>query len=309
MTRSGGLLATLLLFAAACSDTATVPPVATTQPALATTSTTNAATAPTCPEFGPAEVVGTVANPALTEISGAVAGRANPDALWVHNDSGDAARLFAISRTGADLGEFVLAGVDLLDAEDIAAGPGPDPGVDYLYLADIGDNLDTRAGVAVYRVPEPAVTASGVVVLKGAERIRLFYPGAPRNAEVFLVDPTDGALYVVAKDTGEVFRADGTAQETTMELVASIDLPADGLATGGDISADGSLVAVRTYFSVSLWQRAPGDSLAEALAGERCVGSIGLERQGEALAFAADGSGYYTVSEGSGPALYLVKGR
>ena len=44
--------------------------------------------------------VGTVMAPATREASGIVASRKNPGVLWVHNDSGDTARLFALSYTG-----------------------------------------------------------------------------------------------------------------------------------------------------------------------------------------------------------------
>ena len=41
------------------------------------------------------------------------------------------------------------------DWEDIAVGPGPEPGVSYVYIGDIGDNLRLRSTISLLRFPEP----------------------------------------------------------------------------------------------------------------------------------------------------------
>src|SRR6476660_5572829 len=86
-----------------------------------------------------ASTVGTIASNALAETSGIAASRRASGVWWVHNDSGDRARVFAIGNDGRDLGEFDLAGAAAVDWEDIAVGPGPSAGTSSLYLADIGD--------------------------------------------------------------------------------------------------------------------------------------------------------------------------
>jgi hypothetical protein len=54
-----------------------------------------------------------------------VVSRLNPDTLWVHNDSGDSARLFALSLTGAHKRSFSLPTSKHVDWVDISLGPGP----------------------------------------------------------------------------------------------------------------------------------------------------------------------------------------
>jgi hypothetical protein len=78
-----------------------------------------------------------------------------------------------------------------------------------------------------------------------------------------------------------------------------------GLATAGDVSADGRTVAIRTYTALYAWTRKPGTSLAATLARKPCVGSaqLGLEGQGESLALSRDGRSFFTVPEGVGAAL------
>ena len=73
-------------------------------------------------DFAPAVVAGTVDSPALTEASGLVSGRVNPDLFWTHNDSGDTAGVFWLSRTGATKAIYNLSGISAKDWEDIAAG-------------------------------------------------------------------------------------------------------------------------------------------------------------------------------------------
>ena len=75
-----------------------------------------------------ASTVGSLASNALTETSGIAASRRVSGVWWVHNDSGDRARVFAIGNDGRDLGEFDLAGAAAVDWEDIAVGSGPSAG-------------------------------------------------------------------------------------------------------------------------------------------------------------------------------------
>ncbi len=41
------------------------------------------------------------------------------------------------------------------DCEDVATGPGPIKGKNYIYLGDIGDNAEKRRYISVYRFEEP----------------------------------------------------------------------------------------------------------------------------------------------------------
>src|SRR5690606_29311603 len=76
----------------------------------------------------------------IKEASGLAASRRHSGMLWTHNDSGDEARIFLMTDNGKHAGEYFLEGVEALDVEDIAVGPGPVDGLSYIYLADFGDN-------------------------------------------------------------------------------------------------------------------------------------------------------------------------
>ena len=55
-------------------------------------------------------------------------------------------------------GIWNLKGIVHNDFEDISQGKGPTPGVNYIYLGDIGNNHYDREEIFVYRFPEPDIS-------------------------------------------------------------------------------------------------------------------------------------------------------
>ena len=157
-----------------------------------------------CLECGRFELVGGFADPQISECSGLVASRLNPGVLWVHNDSGDSARLYAVSEDGTLLGIYTIEGAQAVDWEDMAWGPcTPYGAVDCLFVGDIGDNAEQRETIQVYRVEEPSVPLDGPFVfeiLEPAERFDCQYPDGPHDAETLVVDPDEGIPYIVTKE-------------------------------------------------------------------------------------------------------------
>ncbi len=273
-----------------------------------------------CPQFAAAVNAGSVASAAIIEASGIAASRRNPGVLWVNNDSGDSARLFAVGNDGRDLGTYTITGASATDWEDVAVGPGPDEGLSYIFIGDIGDNFSQRQYVSVYRVPEPEVDPQGgphTEAAAGAARIELTYPGGAANSETLMVDPWNGDIYIVLKTDGgysRVLRAaapHATGTRTEMQEVAALtfgvgSLPGNKQTTGGDISPSGSHVCIRTYSNAFIWLRPYGRPLAEAFDGAPCAVPLHSEPAGEAICFSADGLSVFTVSEGGFPPLYRI---
>jgi len=261
-----------------------------------------------CPQFVGGRQVGTIECDLIDEASGIAASRKNAGVLWVHNDSGDPPRVFAMNSEGKHLGIYRLGGAGARDWEDIAIGSGPDPNKDYLYIGDIGDNAARHSSVTVYRVPEPGVEPNQSAVnttLSGVETIKLQYPDGPRNAETLMVDPTNRDICIISKEIStKVYRAaypQSTTQTTTMEQVATLPL---SMAVGGDISSLGDMIIVRGYNNASIWLRPEGANLRDAFSGPACNVPLVLERQGEGICFDAEGCGYYTISEGWHQPIY-----
>jgi hypothetical protein len=230
--------------------------------------------------------------------------------LWAHNDSGDTARVFAMTTSGQHLGSFTLNGASATDWEDMAIGPGPVSGKSYLYLGDIGDNNHARASIVVYRVAEPSVNVQQPPgdgqLLANVETFVLTYPDGAHDAEALAVDPASGDIVIVTKEfSGQagIYVRSASSSSTTLTKRDPIDLGGGTLVTGASVPADGKAVVLRTYGSVLLFPRPEGAPLDEALRSSFCTGASASEAQGEAVTVTPDGRGYVTISEGSQPPI------
>lgn len=247
-----------------------------------------------------------VDDPRLTELSGlAVVG----NALWAMADGGRRVELLRLDPDTCAVVGRRTADVDPYDAEDLAATPDG-----AMWVGDTGDNERRRPTVAVIVVPS-----------RGAPELhRLSYPDGPHDAEALLVDGR-GIPTIVTKEIGVagIYRPEGPLTgvgPTPLVHVGDLVLPPSDTpggpigafgartVTGGAVSADGRVVALRTY--TDAWLFAVPDAAGSAAAGSDTAGSdtadsddvaaalrgtpvrvpLPDEPQGEALAFTADGT-------------------
>ncbi len=306
------VLAIISLVAAACTPGTAEPTTPTLQgpsPTTVTSTSTSSVPATTAaPLSRPAfceirwepNQTGVVESNELNEISGAAISLRHEGVVWLHNDSGSDPSVWAADVSGTDLGRVSLPDLTARDWEDIALGPGPDPTLSYLYLADIGDNSARRDDVRIHRIPEP-VPETGV--MSGGETLVITYPSGPVEAETLLVDPTNGDIVLAGKALSGTTPLYGLPGDVDWSLphqatfLGEIELGTFALATGGDAGA--SRIVIRTYDEVFTWERPPGASLAEALLTPPCRIAAVDEEQGEAIALTPDEQGFYTVSEGA----------
>ena len=261
---------------------------------------------------------------AITESSGIVASRRNPGIFWTHNDSGDAPVLYAFDRKGRSMGRWRVSGAEAFDWEDIAAGPGPQAGVSYIYIGDIGDNYSRRDHITVYRVAEPVITSDDNSSKAGkqhttepSEAIRLKYPDGKHDAETLMVHPTTGDLYIITKDfrsVAGVYKLKApfnTATVNTLVRISDISVPnlVGGLITGGDISPDGRRVVLCDYLSgyeISLADDAKDDF--DKIWKQPIVKiELGPRKQGEGVCYSLDGNSIMATSEKRPTPLIEVK--
>jgi len=102
----------------------------------------------------------------LNEISGLALSSQKRAFTYVHNDSGDKSRFFAIDSNAQLVTTIYFEGAEnngnVRDCEDIAAGKSNKGEERYLYLGDIGNNFGLRPFVCVYRIAEKtSIQASG----------------------------------------------------------------------------------------------------------------------------------------------------
>lgn len=265
--------------------------------------------------YNPGVAVGKLQDPAVKESSGIAASRRSPGLFWTHNDSGDGPFVYAVGPHGERRGTFQVRGAGAVtDCEDMAVGPGPSPGVSYLYLADIGDNNANRRECVVWRFPEPPIpTTPGPkpVLTQTADALRFTYPDGPHDAETLLVHPKSGRIAIVAKNkSGD----DGVyafpmplspSRTVTLVKVATIHISGEpsfhpNLVTGGSISPDGRRVALRTYWYVYEFA-VPSGRPFDALWQTKPILIVPpLQGQGEGISYTRDGKSLILTSEGAG---------
>jgi len=231
---------------------------------------------------GPAQL------PEIPETSGLAISRRNPGLLWSHNDSGNAAVLFALDGAGAARGR-VRVPVYTRDWEDISAARCPQG--DCLYIADIGDNASERRQVTIYRVPEPV---PGDAETATPEVFNATYVDGPHNAEALFV--VDADLFIVTKDrAGFVYRAtiaSTVSRRLTFQRVGQLGI---AMVTDAETSRDGTSVVVRTNDEVVLFRTA--DLIGGTYRPSFRMRIDGLrEPQGEGVSL--DGEMLYLSSEG-----------
>ena len=264
--------------------------------------------APGCPAEASPVVWGHVDDGGLTELSGIVTSRIDPEAYWVHEDSGQTPEIIAMNQWGNTLGTYTLPD-DFSDFEDLAAAVDPETGISTLFLGDIGDNARARSEIAVWVTEEPDPHADGDLE---PLRMALEYPDGAKDSETLLVDPLTFDLYVVTKSssgsTGVYVKRAPHDDEGphTLEHVGTPSALAI-TATAGDVSPDGLWVVVRDYSDTArLFVRDGYAPLEDAFDGSYCSIDIAGEQQGEAIAFDAGGGGLITVSEGTNEPLNFV---
>jgi hypothetical protein len=250
----------------------------------------------------------------LDEISGIARGIASPGVFYVHNDSGDPARLFALdARTGLVRAVIHVPGVANHDWEDIAVAPDAS-GKPSVWIADTGDNRTNRSEVEIYRIDEPKVgmSANNAAVRSSRPDIwRLRYPAGPVDVESIAVSPR-GRAYLVAKtdlgpsevfavprepagDRVQVAKPIGRITIRTAEGPSLIPRRLRMLTTGAALSRDGSILAVRTYLEAYLWHVRHAD-VAAALRTSPTILALPLQPQGEGICI--DGDHLVVDSEG-----------
>jgi PKD repeat protein len=267
--------------------------------------------AASCPETEPTVTTGTVANDEITEASGIIASRLNPNVLWTHNDSGDGPRLFALDSAGTHLGQVLFEGVPEGDWEDVATGPHPTTGEPALFVVDNAD-----AGLVVHIAAEPLLEEAGasVIATEVMDVPLTFADGEDRDIDTLMVDPVTGDLYLAVLETNgntAFWQVRAPLAETGMELrrAGQVDLAAlgdSGQASGAEFSPLGDLLMVRTNDGAWMWRWDRTQRAQDVLLVEPCPMPTATEPQGEAIGFAADGGGYWTVSEEAHQPLYFT---
>lgn len=264
---------------------------------VATTGSAAATAPPAALSVGPPVVLCDTSDKRLSELSGLVTDGGS--GRWVISDGGSRVRVYEL---GPDCSVRAVrtAPLDPDDIEDLAR---TDDGT--LWLADTGDNERDRDTVAVL-----TMTPTGRIT-----RYSLRYPDGPHDVEAILLGRDRAPLLVTKELLGpaKVYRPVQAlepamaGQALVLRRVAEVVLPASDSTggpiggfgsrtiTGGATTADGTVLALRTYTDAWLYAAPDGDPVA-ALGRAPVRVPLPGEPQGEAIAFDGDG-GLLSASE------------
>nr|WP_218859539.1 hypothetical protein [Petropleomorpha daqingensis] len=254
-----------------------------------------AAPAQAAAETGQPSTICQVTDTRLPELSGLVV---TGDTMLAMNDGGDELTVYVLDMSCAVV-DVRTAPVDPYDPEDLALGPDGT-----VYLADIGDNRVDRSTVALLALHPDGSTAI----------YRMSYPDGPHDAESLLLAP-DGTAYIVTKEilgASGVYKPSAPLAEgvvTPLQRVAQVNFTLTGteggpvgragqlMATGGAVSRDGTMIALRTYTDAYVWPLSNAD-VPTALAGTPVRIALPPAPQGEAISFSADDRQLVVAGEG-----------
>lgn len=255
----------------------------------------------------------------IDEMSGIVRSRLYPNTYWVHNDSGDTSRIFAINRKGEvlaptwrnrkeDSGAVVLDpgfnGIQLevaqnVDWEDLAYDGK------FLYVCDVGNNDNQRRDLGIYKVaePNPASTEKTrpVAWFPVEYEDQKAFPPTERHFDCEAVFWSQGKLYFVTKHrqvdgrlpkaTANLYRMDSwrTDRVNRLRKIDAIE-GLGGWVTAADLSEDGKTLAVLSQApraGVWLFERpSTGDKFFQGKRGYLALGGL---QQAEAICWDGDG--------------------
>jgi hypothetical protein len=230
----------------------------------------------------------TLADPRLGALSGFTTGRGR----WYAVTAGGEQSVVSVLRRNCTVERQIVGPTDPFDVQDLGRAQNGT-----LVLADGGDRNRVRDTVALI-----ALTPDGATTL-----YRLTYPDGTHHAAAFLLGANGTPYFITQSTTGKSaayapIRQLRSPGPTPMRKVATITLAPTGTRggpppaktssvtiTGGAVSPDGKVVALRTYTDAYLYPAPRGD-VVKALATDPVRVPLPDEAQGEAIAFARNGN-------------------
>ena len=230
----------------------------------------------------------TLTDPRLGALSGFTTGRDR----WYAVTAGGEQSVVSVLRRDCTVERQIVGPTDPFDVQDLGRAQNG-----ALVLADGGDRNRVRDTVALI-----ALTPDGTTTL-----YRLTYPDRKHHAAAFLLG-ANGTPYFITQSTAGKSAAYAPIRQlqspgpTPMRKVATITLTPTGTRggplpaktssvtiTGGAVSPDGRVVALRTYTDAYLYP-APDGNVGKALTADPVRVPLPNESQGEAIAFARNGA-------------------
>ncbi len=263
---------------------------------------------------------GIVNDDRITEASGLAASGIFRDACWMHNDSGDEARLFLVSLDGATRAVVELAGQKAYDWEDMCSFTID--GVSWLLVADIGDNARKRGNgkknglpacqlLLLKELPLPGRAKPGKVTWNVHATIEFSFEDGPRDCESVAVDTTSKKILLLSKsfplDCGLYELPLNLHKGNVTQIARRIAKPGVPFATAMDISPQGDRMVIASMLTGALIERRANEDWAAACQRPAVILQLPVRKQGETVCFMPDGNSILLNSEGRQQPLWKLE--
>ncbi len=270
-------------------------------------------------------VTGRLESPVIGELSGMAASRRYSKTYWAINDSGNQPELFALGETGKHLASFTLP-LKNRDWEDMASFT--DGGVQWLLVADSGDNVRHYKHSVLHFLKEPALPQKKASA-DLHRSVTYVYEDGPQNVEAVAVSVRERIVYLISKNAGKpkiyalpldigLNKLSGDKQTPAGPVLARLIGRMDSLswtdedrwiekrlaarillsATSMDISSDDRLAVIGNYRHAYLYRRKPQQSWIQALQTAPQIITTHRLAQSESIAFSHDATSILVGSEG-----------
>ena len=196
-----------------------------------------------------AQRVGALEGSELNEISGISSSEQYPGIMYAINDSGNAARLYALTETGelVESWEVAARNRDWEDMSHITL-----QGTPYLIIGDTGNNLIRARNSQLLLLPEPSIPAESDT-LAPTHTVQFDFIDGPHNVEA--IATIGNSVYMLSKEPVSVAGPSPSG-------VYRLDLPDNVLSMDEDVTLRAQFVATMPRRSLGLQA-----SLAASLAG------------------------------------------
>lgn len=262
--------------------------------------TGSASIPPACTAWGDPVQTGLVQDAELNEISGVIPSVLNPGALWVVEDHGNEAAVYALDERGALLATVTIDGVENEDMEDldlVSCG-----NLTCIVVADVGNNGKDRDDLALVVFEEPKLDGVTTQFSAVAERYPFTFPGVEDSESL---THTDDGRFVIATKRPDKTTGVYTIPAFTVDAVASLvgevvtadedDEGGGGLVTSASMWPDQSRLLLRTYQYAREWALPGGiDTIGTATYTDIVAPVM---PHVEAVGYDTVRSGYWTIPE------------
>lgn len=172
------------------------------------------------------------------------------DLIWVNNDSGGAATLYAYNKNGELKQQLNIEGVSNQDWESLAEDEK------YFYIGEFGNNNGTRKNLKIFRLDKSKIDDKPELSIK-ADEISFVWADQKEFKRRKHNHNFDCEAFLSYGDSLYFFTKNWENQKTRMyvmeksvkhhDLNPKVEFDTDFMVTGADISSDGKLVALVGY--------------------------------------------------------------